>query len=426
MKEPTADYRELRSATASPALSPSSPPLSEKDLQSFWQSPALRGKTLTLADGSLVDILDPGSWNRSGGPDFRNALLGVGALVRRGDVELHLRPADWDVHAHSPDPAYGNVILHVTWSDTPPAKTLPPGIPSLVLSKQSNLFPAPGATPRGTLPTDSVRPCQLALASRPETLDALLVGAGRFRLEVKARVFAGGVQTADAFQCFYEALLVAMGYGGNAESFRRLAREVPFERIRALDSPHRLAVLAGYAGLLNESRRTLWDMWWQSAVPPPLTPIPWKKAGMRPQNHPLRRLTGAVGVLNGITSLFALPLSRLPEALVKGSAILGEWIGTSGALIGEARASAVVNNVFAPYRLALGELPLSALDRLPSESESAPMRETWLALTGSERALPQDGLRQQALLQLNADFCRNPDVGCAFCPIVRKLREGTL
>ena len=41
------------------------------------------------------------------------ARLRIGGVVTTGDVELHLRAADWRAHGHASDPAYANVVLHV-------------------------------------------------------------------------------------------------------------------------------------------------------------------------------------------------------------------------------------------------------------------------------------------------------------------------
>lgn len=86
----------------------------EKLLQKIWlRGDFERGRAKT-ADGRAVRISHPGKWNLLGGPDFRGAKLTVGdGAERTGDVELHLRAADWVAHAHASDRAYDGVILHV-------------------------------------------------------------------------------------------------------------------------------------------------------------------------------------------------------------------------------------------------------------------------------------------------------------------------
>lgn len=396
----------------------------ELHLQALWQNDALRPRDLALPDGTPVEVLSAGRWNRSAGPDFRDALLSIGGLLRRGDVELHLRPGDWDAHGHAGDPAYGALVLHVSWLEGAPAKTLPGGVPTLALRPfaeregpfdfaRLNLTDAPYADD-ATAP----RPCCRRLAGEVGGLERLLTSAGHFRLLTKTQRFSAALASGDAFQAFYAGLLAAMGYGRNAAPFRRLADEVPFARLEPLPSLERFAALAGVAGLLREERRDLWDLWWRSGFQPPLEPYAWDLRAMRPANHPFRRLAGAVGVLHDIARLLERSLTHLPEALSEASCRLAEPLGLNGgALIGRNRANAVVTNLFVPYRLALGTLDPTRLGDLPGEDVSMPMRDVWHRLTGSLRKLPTDGLRQQGLLQIYADFCHNPHLVCATCPL---------
>ncbi len=396
--------------------------LDELHLQALWNDPRQRPANLALEDGTPVEVLEVGRWNRADGPDFQDAVIVVGGFIRRGDVELHLRPSDWDVHKHTYNTAYQNVILHVTWLGNPRAKTLPEGIASLVLHP---LFSTADVVSLD-LPvcpyaeSSQSYPCAGVLQRTPGSVDRLLTSAGYFRLQTKARRFAEGVDAQDPFQCFYEGLLRAMGYGRNVDTFSRLAREYPFKRIESFSSRQRFAALAGVAGLLNEKQRDLWDLWWLSGLPPPLNRYVWDYRGMRPQNHPLRRLAGAIGILHHLQSLFETPLRTLPEALCEAGNTLREMLQTKTSLIGVARANAIVSNLFVPYRLALGTLDTECLNDLPGEDISMPIRDAWHRLTGSLRHLPKNGLRQQGLLQIYADFCHNSHITCANCPIARR------
>jgi hypothetical protein len=87
---------------------------SEKLLQKIWLRGEFDRVTARTLGGQGVKILHPGKWNLLGGPDFKGARmrLGDGPEIT-GDVELHLRAADWDAHAHARDPAYDGVVLHV-------------------------------------------------------------------------------------------------------------------------------------------------------------------------------------------------------------------------------------------------------------------------------------------------------------------------
>lgn len=392
-------------------------PSRERRLQAYWQSAAVRDLPLALPDGTPLRVLDPGHWNAVEGPDFRDALILFGEIPRRGDVELHLRPADWDAHRHAGDPAYAGLILHVAWSPDPPAKTLPRGVPTLALrpfAEAAGAIDFAALDPAATAPE---RPCHGRLGADPVARDRLLAAAGHYRLLAKTRLFAQALGDGDPLQAFYEALFAAMGYRRNAAPFRRLAHDVPFAVVSPFPSLQRYAALAGIGGLLREDCRDLWDLWWRTGLPPATEPYAWDFRAMRPQNHPRRRLAGAIGILHDLAALLECPLGELPRALIQASKRLCEPLGLRGAPIGANRAHAVVTNLFTPYRLAIGTLDPARLRDLPGEDLSAPMRAAWFRLTGQLGHLPKDGLRQQGLLQIHADFCANPALLCATCPI---------
>jgi len=85
----------------------------ERLLQKIWLRGEFDATRAVLEDGRTLRILHPGRWNLLGGPDFRDARLGLGECEQTGDVELHLNADDWAAHAHAADPAYDRVILHV-------------------------------------------------------------------------------------------------------------------------------------------------------------------------------------------------------------------------------------------------------------------------------------------------------------------------
>jgi hypothetical protein len=86
----------------------------EKLLQKIWLRGDFSRVNARTTDGRSIGIGHPGKWNLLGGPDFRGARLtiGEGELIT-GDVELHLRAADWVAHGHAADRAYDGVVLHV-------------------------------------------------------------------------------------------------------------------------------------------------------------------------------------------------------------------------------------------------------------------------------------------------------------------------
>src|SRR4051812_28204365 len=76
-------------------------PLSERMLAAVWNDQRLLRGPFWTTSGAPVVIVHRGRWTGMPGPDFHDAIIAVGdAPPRQGDVELHLRAADWFTHGH--------------------------------------------------------------------------------------------------------------------------------------------------------------------------------------------------------------------------------------------------------------------------------------------------------------------------------------
>jgi hypothetical protein len=440
---------------------------SERHLQCLWFDPRYRPTTFPLAGGETLTVLDPGEWNLEAGPDFLNATLLVqpGARQLRGDVELHVHPADWDAHGHGADPAYARVVAHVTWFSGPAPRDLPPG--ALPLSLAEPILARPSlslddidlkAYPHAVLPA-TPRPCEAHLKNSPGRARELLAAAGHYRLQAKAvRLLARLGQVGDRHQVFYEEVMAALGYKHNQAPFRALARLLPASRLAGLTRETACARLLGAARLLpqpeaapdDEGRRfirSLWDLWWRDSGEALPEEFAWRLHNLRPQNAPARRLAAAACLFCGLSNVLH-DLDRLAgqagprwhsmaldcfEARCRWPFWNRRLAFTSApdteqdiALLGESRAAAILANVALPFAAAEGALPAGALASLPPEDLSAPMRLTALHLFGRDHnpALYADsGLLQQGLLQIHLDFCLNAKPGCDACTLCAVLSQ---
>lgn len=92
-------------------------PYRESLLQWIWQQRQFDPHRLTNGRGERILVYHPGRLNRSDGPDFLEARIGIGRLTWHGDVEVHWRASDWRAHRHHTNPGYNRVILHVIYRD---------------------------------------------------------------------------------------------------------------------------------------------------------------------------------------------------------------------------------------------------------------------------------------------------------------------
>ena len=91
--------------------------MKERLLQYIWQFQYFNKSDLFTSHGDEVQVIHPGNYNHNQGPDFSEARIRVNETTWAGNVELHVNSSDWDLHDHSSDNAYGNIILHVVWKN---------------------------------------------------------------------------------------------------------------------------------------------------------------------------------------------------------------------------------------------------------------------------------------------------------------------
>ncbi|MBQ2350194.1 MAG: DUF2851 family protein [Cytophagales bacterium] len=89
--------------------------ISESLLQFIWKNLLFKQSDLLSFHGDRICVVSPGEVNDNAGPDFSNAHIIINDIDLFGNVELHVKSSDWDVHNHSINALYDNVILHVVW-----------------------------------------------------------------------------------------------------------------------------------------------------------------------------------------------------------------------------------------------------------------------------------------------------------------------
>ena len=386
-------------------------PITERHLQALWYDDALRPKNLRATDGTPVDVIHPGVWNLEAGPDFRKAVLEVGADRRRiaGDVEIHLHPSDWQTHGHAANPAYAQVVAHVTWlspARSAPSDGLPPGCLRICLGDFLRARPdfSPteidlAAYPYARLPA-TPRPCEDVFACAPDRLLAILRTEGTRRLEIKAQRFVAVLaREPDRAQIFYAETLAALGYKQNTAPFRKLAqllpwRELPSSRDAALSSLSCVAEM-GVARLMD-----------------------WQRASVRPANTPERRLATAAALFAGSYPHLLQRLDACDLLVREGQRAACRILCESG-LLGANRAAAILANVLVPLAYAEGRLARLP-DTLLPEDINATMRLTAFRLLGRDHnpaLYSGNGLFLQGLIQIHHTYCLNVHPDCGTCTL---------
>jgi hypothetical protein len=285
----------------------------ERLLQAVWQHQRLRRDQLKTADGKIVRVFHPGFISVEGGPDFRGAVLQFeNEKPVSGDVEIDLRSSGWRAHGHDRNKNFQNVKLHVVWDgEIQNAKSKVQNLPAVLSLK--NLLDAPLAELSLWLENESASAfpenlrgqCCAPLRELDETqFTELLNQAARVRFQAKAAQFRARARHVGWEQTLWENLFRALGYKHNAWPMQNLA-ETKSRWTRGANSAFEFqARLFGVSGLLPDELtraqkssytflRRAWDFWWRDRDEFESCVLPrevWKFHGLRPANHPQRRL----------------------------------------------------------------------------------------------------------------------------------------
>ena len=88
----------------------------EEILQYIWKFQYYNNNELLSTAGDPISVIHPGTHNLNQGPDFIEAKIKINDTLWAGNVELHINSSHWNLHHHSDDTNYNNIILHIVWN----------------------------------------------------------------------------------------------------------------------------------------------------------------------------------------------------------------------------------------------------------------------------------------------------------------------
>jgi hypothetical protein len=441
---------------------PDQPP-PESLLQRVWLYQRVLQHRLQTTDGRKLKILHPGFWNHEPGPDFRKAIIQFeNERPVSGDIEIDLLPAGWEQHHHAKNPAYRNVVLHVTWEP----ETSRAALPNLPLkhaldSTLAELSFWLGLEPKPA-PEALIGKCSAPLRALPADAAAqILRQAAHARLLRKAEQFQARARQCGWEGALWEALFAALGYKRNTWPMRRLGELLPVLRADLREDASVIltlqARLLGTGGLLpaqlpasdsGEHLRRVWDIWWREADSFSDFKLPaeiWTLGGIRPANHPQRRVaTAAHWALR--PDLLA-ELDRWLERKIESPDLVASltqilqvrhdefwsyhWTLKSASfnncqpLLGEQRITDLAINVVLPWlyvRALAGRneaFAKTAETRYflwpPAEDNSVLKLARQRLFGGVSGRFLKSAAQQQGLMQIVRDFCDHSDAACHEC-----------
>ena len=371
------------------------PPVREAEYAARWEAGWWRGRVVRTERDDRYTVIYQGRRGGGPGPDFRDAVLARSDGVRvHGDVELHLRAADWRAHGHDTDRRYAAVVLHIVFTPLPPLAgvetPLPLGGAAPIAVLDCDLAP-------GTTPAAGTWPCT-RLASRlgRARLRTLLLHAGHERFALREARFLREIAEAEIHastpdsalwtprdRVLFVGIAEALGYGRDRDALRAAGATLVSGRVcdvAALTSLPGRIERSRVSGLLNLHMRWRERGPWRQLSEHILTGPP--RVAAAALSAALRSNFGRIspGRARIIAANVVLPFASAVAAL-EGDTSLG------------ARARAV-------YEVLPG-LPSNAITRLMA-------RQLGLA------RLPTGAAVQQGLQHVWAEWCREKH--CESCP----------
>ena len=230
--------------------------LPEDILHFIWKYRLYHTHGIQTVSGETLTVLDAGTHNRDSGPDFLAARIRIGDTEWGGNVEIHVRSSDWDVHHHQFDKAYNNVVLHVVYEHDktisredrtlPATLELKPLVPAHILPNYREMMSGMYWIPCEKL-IHRVSPFQLS-----QWLSRLLIERFEHRVSTIYELLAQ--QRGSWEDTCYIWMARSFGFKVNAQAFEQLARNLP----QTIIAKHKHSPLAaealffGQAGLLED------------------------------------------------------------------------------------------------------------------------------------------------------------------------------
>ena len=289
--------------------------MKEKLLQYIWQFQHFNKNELAAMHGEPLQIIHPGNFNTNQGADFSEAKIKIGNTTWAGNIELHIRSSDWNLHNHSSDKNYGNIILHVVWEHDKEINIAGNNLPTLVL--QNRVSKLLLNKYEELMNTSFFIPCENYVHTIKEL--TLLNWKQRLlaeRLENKSAIIFSFLKQNNFHweETFWWLIAKNFGIKVNADVFEKIARSLSVTILaKHKNQIHQLeALLLGQAGLLEKEFTEDYPKMLQKEYhfykkkykleKPPLQLFFLR---MRPANFPTLRLAQLAMLISNSTHLFS-------------------------------------------------------------------------------------------------------------------------
>ncbi len=253
--------------------------LTERVVQKIWLRQDLETSHLSTECGKRLEVFNPGRWNLLGGPDFKDARLLIDGQSVLGDVEVHFSSSDWYAHQHDVNPEFNRVVLHVVlYADREGAQAVRTQSgyepPLVVLMPLLNRDLESYATDEALLEMEKVDDLEWVASFLEKPVEQRMATMQQYALKRwkgKVEFARKRLESTNWREACHQYCLEVLGYSRNRAPMSHLALRYTLDEMRLSDY--------GAEALYEEESAN------------------WKLSGLRPANHPLKRLQQYLEIL---------------------------------------------------------------------------------------------------------------------------------
>ena len=292
--------------------------MTEAFLHYLWQFQQFEKSCLQTVSGEKISVLKTGILNTDAGPDFANSRIQINEIEWVGNVEIHVKSSDWQLHKHQYNEAYNNVILHVVWENDQ-AITRQDGslIPTVELKSITDI-PLLDKY-QHLIDNKAIIPCkeqflEVSNLSKFAILDKALAMRLQQKAQIVEQIFEQNKGNWE--ETTYQLLARNFGFKLNSDTFLRLAQNLPLKVLQKhRDNLTQIeAMLFGQAGLIekvdeySEKLSQEYDFFATkfSLNSSQLNSHEWKFLRTRPANFPTIRIAQLARLIIQQQSFFSL------------------------------------------------------------------------------------------------------------------------
>jgi hypothetical protein len=418
----------------------------ELTLQAHWFAGHF-GREFTSTSGRVVKIKQFGFWNRGAGPDFKHCAVTIDGEEITGAIELDHASEQWELHGHHQNEGFEDVVVHIVFSGDTLSKftrTLSNRHIEKVVITPSQLAQAMDQPKLATATAQPGRCAPPLSSADPSKIHALLLAAARRRIMKKAR---RSIRHRDAHgeeQTLWVQIAETLGYQNNRLAFSLIAHRIPIKALKQKSAHEVLAILFGVADFLSpdlhskavpDAQRwieSLWETWWKNRQDFEFISarkVNWVLSGVRPVNHPQRRLAAFAAVASNWSDVVKARKNGKLKKFLAGLddsfwnyhyTLTSKPSRTKLQLIGESRIDDLLINHILPEQIQDGsDTAWTSYQsyKAPATSEKVNRAiERLFGLRQDKAIILKKAWQHQALLQLYHDFCLEDFSNCQACP----------